>query len=157
MSIFSNIIQPEQEQNKCWIRLAEFYDIELLRKWKNKNRKYFFYKQIITKKQQLKWFKDYSDRIDDYIFIVMYGDLRVGCIGFRLIDDVIDIYNVILGDIHFKSKGIMSQALNLMYGFMPDKDITVKILTDNPAIKWYEKNGFFKINENKDYILMGHK
>lgn len=76
--------------------------------------------------------------------------------GFRIVGGVIDIYNVILADRRFKSKGIMSKAFKLMCEFMPSKDITVKVLNDNPATGWYEKLGFVKMDE-KDYILMRFK
>ena len=72
--------------------------------------------------------------------------------GFRLVDDKIDIYNVILGQEEFAGSGIMSAALRLMIGFIAMKyyhAITAKVLKSNPALTWYIKNGF-KIMETLD-------
>ena len=132
-------------------------DIELLRKWKNENRMYFFNKNIISSGEQVKWFEDFLKRENDYMFIIEFDGLNVGCIGFRLIDDVIDIYNVIIGDKRFLSKDIMRSAFALMYNFIINKyknDITVKVLINNPARKWYEKNNFFIVYEKEDYVFM---
>ncbi len=134
-------------------------DIEILRIWKNKNKKYFFYKDNITKEQQEKWFEEYLKRKDDFIFIINVNYVKAGCIGFRLIDKFIDIYNVIMDD-DYKSKGIMSIAFKILYRFIRQRynnAVTVKVLNNNPAVKWYREIGFRKISKEKDYILMRYK
>jgi RimJ/RimL family protein N-acetyltransferase len=120
-------------------------DLDNLRNWKNAHRKYFFLKSIITKKMQLQWFEEFKQRDDDYMFILNYEENKIGCIGYRLLDGLVDIYNVILGNKSFASKGLMSFAIKLLCSYILDNyksDITVRVLLDNPARKWYEKNGF---------------
>ena len=67
-----------------------------------------------------------------------------------------DIYNVILGDKSFVGKGLMSIANSVMCSYMIDhfgKEITVKVLKTNPAIKWYLKNNFIEIDSMNDFVL----
>ena len=157
MSGCSNSILLKQEQNRCLIRLASFDDTKLLRKWKNENRHCFFYKDIITEQQQFKWFIKYLNRKDDYVYIIEYDREKIGSIAYRLIDNKIDIYNVILADKEYSSMGIMSYALRYICDKAKrnyESDITVKVLIDNSAASFYEKNGFDKIYTNKEYIFM---
>jgi RimJ/RimL family protein N-acetyltransferase len=136
---------------------AQKEDIENLRIWKNKNRKFFFYKKVITKDAQKIWFREYLSRPDDYMFIIKLNDFSIGCMGFRLIDHVIDVYNVILGKKKYGKKGYMSIALNTMcnYAFNTYKlPVTVRVLKENPAVKWYQKNGFIIKQSYKDYFYM---
>ena len=139
------------------LETAGIGDIEELRVWKNENRQYFFNKNIISAKDQEKWFDDFLITEDDYIFMIKYGDLNIGCIGFRLLSGVVDVYNVILGNRQYLSQGIMSFALTLMCSFILDNyknDITVRVLIDNPARKWYEKNNFLEICEKEDHVFL---
>ncbi len=139
------------------LRTADFDDIELLRNWKNNRRQYFFNKSVITRDEQEKWFRNFLKKEDDYIFIVNYLEAKAGCIGFRLFEKDIDIYNVILGEKKFSSMGIMSFSLILMCSYIADnyeKNITVRVLSDNPAIRWYEKNGFVLKEKRDDHVYM---
>lgn len=143
--------------NNITIQTISSEDIELLRKWKNKNRNNFFYKRIISKKDQLSWFQKYTNTKDNYIFIIKKLDKKIGCIGFRLIENYIDIYNVILDNKKFEHKGLMSLALQLMCSFIMDKyenEITLKVLSNNPTVNWYKKNCFKEIYSKDDYIFM---
>ena len=132
-------------------------DLELLRKWKNANRESFFYKEIITESDQEKWYDKYISRENDYIFIVLYNGVKIGCIGYREIDGSIDIYNVILGKDEFSRKGLMSRALRIFCSYLYDsikKDITAKVLHENQAKLWYMKNSFGKISKVEDFLLL---
>lgn len=132
-------------------------DIENLRLWKNRNRDSFFHKTVISPEEQKIWFEKYQQREQDFILMISYAGVNVGCIGFRVLGDVIDLYNVILGDEKFRSKGIMSKALNLLLDHLLLNyrlDITAKVLKTNPAITWYEKNGLKKTLELEDYYLV---
>lgn len=137
------------------IRYIEEDDIELLREWKNKNRGSFFHKDIIDKEQQKAWFHSYSDDDNDHMFMVLRGDKPIGCIGFRLFDDEIDLYNLIV-DGSARGNGYMSFVLckviekieDLGYEDLP---ITAKVLNSNPALQWYFNNFFALMENHKDY------
>ena len=97
-------------------------------------------------------------RREDYIFLVKYKSNKIGCIGFRVLDNLIDIYNAILGDIKYSKKGLMSLALKLMCSYVVDEykmAITLKVLAGNElARKWYRKNGFIEKYSKDNYIFM---
>ena len=140
------------------LRPIEYKDIEKLRIWKNQNRRAFFHKEVITPVQQYLWYNDYMTKEDDLMYIVEYQDIPVGCMGYRLMEDHIDIYNVILGNKKFGGKGLMSKALQIMCGRIWEhynEDIIVKVLnTNHKAISWYSNNGFTQIFLTDDYTLM---
>lgn len=145
-------------KNKITLQTIGKEDIELLRKWKNENKDYFFYNKEISPSEQLEWFDSYLERKEDYIFIIDYKGIKIGCIGFRVIDTQIDIYNVILGDKMFSRQGLMSLALKLMCSYVIDEydmNITLKVLAANKAArKWYRKNGFIEKSSKDNYIFM---
>lgn len=132
-------------------------DIDVIRIWKNEHREYFFLKDIISEEKQRKWFESYIYRENDYILKINLNGKAVGCIGFRLLDPTIDIYNVILGVKEIQGKGVMSDAIKMLCYFLKEKynkDITAKVLINNPAIDWYKKNGFIIADQREDYYII---
>ena len=120
-------------------------DLENLRSWKNENRKSFFFQEVISPIMQNMWFEGYLNRSDDYMFIVQSPQYEIGCMGFRLLSGKADIYNVILGNREAGGQGLMSKALNLMCSYIISlsiHEIGLKVLSSNPAVKWYIKNEF---------------
>ena len=148
-------------ENSKFVRLraANYCDIGLLREWKNSNKKSFFYQQDISMVQQSEWFLAYKQRENDYMFIVeeIIDDryIPIGCMGFRLLDNYIDLYNIIRGT--KSNNGVsMHEAMYIMLNFICkewDTSIKCDVLKDNPAVNWYLKCGF-DILENKDYLVM---
>lgn len=130
-------------------------DIELLRQWKNENRNSFFHKEYITEEQQKQWFTSFSQRKNDYMFLVYSDGKPIGCMGIRLLDHVWDVYNVIRGI--GSGNGIMSRAMKYMLSHFKYYPITVKVLVDNKAVKWYKKNCFVIQQETETYYTMIYK
>ena len=144
--------------NRFNLRTIESDDTEVLRIWKNEHKEYFFYKKDITEEEQQLWFKAFSERQDDHMFVIEDNLKPIGCIGVRLHNNIVDVYNVILGDKKYKGMHVMTTALwavvcfsNLIY---KGKPASVRVLQSNPAIKWYEKIGFNLIGYNEDHIVM---
>lgn len=138
------------------LRSISYLDQDNLRIWKNNNRSSFFYKKVISPEGQKQWFADYLNRDNDYMFIVEEQN-EIGCMGIRLITDSWDIYNVILGDIKYAGQGIMSKAFSMMISFAlirRNKEISAKVLMNNPALQWYLKNDFVKVEENQDFVVI---
>jgi len=155
--INKNCIKIISQENNLVLESISIKDIELLRRWKNKNRRYFFHKEIIKKSGQKRWYDKYFQLKNDYIFMVLYKGLRIGCIGYREICSIIDIYNVILGRMEYGKKGLMGKALLLLCSYLMDNIndvITAKVLKNNPAIKWYKKNNFIIKEKEEDYLLL---
>ena len=132
-------------------------DIEYLREWKNKHRNSFFHKEVITSEQQSKWFDSYSIDPENNMFVVMLANKAVGCMGYRMKDDIIDVYNIMRGvdtnDENFK----MSDAFKLMLNYIHykyHKKITCVVLNDNPAFQWYIKTDFLVRYEYKEHSFL---
>jgi hypothetical protein len=137
------------------LRTITVADLENLREWKNAHRFAFFYQAIITPEQQDKWFQGYLERANDYMFVVQRGHEPAGCMGFRLLDQHADIYNVILGRPESGGKGLMSWAMRLMCSFIAadfTRDIGAQVLLSNPARAWYCKNAFCEIVSFDTYV-----
>ena len=50
------------ENHKLLLRYANANDIEYLRRWKNEQREFFFYKENINSEQQRSWFEGHQER-----------------------------------------------------------------------------------------------
>lgn len=142
------------------LRSINIGDIEEIRLWKNRNAKSFFYKAEITEEQQKEWFANYLTREEDYIFIsevnIAEKWVKYGCLGYRLIEDTIDLYNIIRGS---KTDVVSSMkvAMKLLVEYLQEKytlKIKCDVLIDNPAVTWYNKCGFFVREEKEDYYIM---
>ena len=135
-------------------------DIEELRQWKNNNVKSFFYQKIISPEQQKEWYKNYLERTEDFIFVAEIKNKdewqKFGCLGYRLLDEKLDLYNIIRG---YKTirKSSMKVAMAVLISYLC-KEYTQKIqcdvLIDNAALLWYNKCGFsIKQNMGTYYVL----
>lgn len=144
-------------QGQAQLRLVTPDDLELLREWKNRNKESFFHRDAITPKQQETWYDAYVARRDDYMYIVeAYGE-SVGCMGYRIQCDMIDVYNVIRGRLDV-APGVMHKALLALAHEAQrrhaDRIVTVKVLANNPALKWYEKCDFYELERCDDYLVL---
>lgn len=142
------------------LRSTEQMDIEMLRTWKNKNRDRFFFKEIISAGQQIKWFEQYLLREEDSIFIVEIRDSdqwkRIGCLGYRKLEDTVDLYNIIRGE-KTEEKSSMKEAMKLLLAYVTKKyacPIKCDVLIDNPAVEWYNRCGFVIKEQIDDFYIM---
>lgn len=136
-------------------------DLELLRRWKNSNRNSFFYKNKISRKDQKKWFQGFLTRSQDYMFMVEEKIGRsfkpVGCMGFRMDEGGIDLYNIIRGIKYAASHVKMGDALHVICSYVTQYyklKISCKVIGSNPAVHWYKKNGFDIIQTQDNYVVM---
>jgi len=142
------------------LRAIEERDLEDLCTWKNRDRASFFFKDIIGPEQQARWYAGFRARPDDFMFIVEAPHTPVaqpfGCMGFRLVEDIVDVYNVIRGVDLRGADARMSDALILMcsYAMTYGRDITLRVLRDNPAVGWYERFSFIRVEECPDHYFM---
>jgi len=145
-------------EGKFAIRSVRECDIETLRIWKNAHKEFFFLKTEITKAMQKEWYRVFSARQNDHMFVVLDSNKYVGCIGARYQDDYVDLYNIILGDKEFKGKHVMVNALwsiaTLSNQLYTDKPIRVRVLESNPAVNWYKKIGFVAFSVERDFVNM---
>lgn len=137
------------------LRLATADDREPLRVWKNQNKAGFFHQEDITPEQQARWFAGYLERDDDHMYLVEEREREawttVGVLGCRRLEDILDIYNVMrVRD----GRGIaqMGRALRLLCEAAQAAyrlPIRCEVLNDNPALDWYQRNGFV-VRETKE-------
>ena len=146
------------------LRMIDVSDIEELREWKNTNKNSFFLRQDITSEQQGEWYAKFREREDDFMFVVeqLAGGQweKIGCMGFRLLPDeeCVDGYNIIRSRKIDGASFSMTDAFRAMLAYAdsqyPDLPIRVKVLSGNPAVEWYEGNGFAIIDRRDAYYLM---
>jgi RimJ/RimL family protein N-acetyltransferase len=138
------------------LRAVTADDAEHLRVWKNENRHFFFHKAEILPEQQRAWLEEHLNRPDDFMFVVELSMEPVGCMGFRIVDGEADVYNVILGRRDLAGQGLMSASLRTMLRFAEGRShrVSLKVLKDNPAVAFYERNGFRIAQDQADHYLM---
>ena len=140
------------------LKLIEVDDIEELRLWKNKHKESFFLKKDITPEEQIKWFEFYERDKENFMFVVQEGVdnyyIIVGCMGYRVKDNIVDVYNIMRGKRNKDSCNSMATAFTTMNVYISCKykyDITCKVLNNNPARHWYEKLNFETTNQLSEY------
>ncbi len=144
------------EKHSVILRSIVEDDLELLRTWKNLNRTCFFYRELISPEMQAQWFVAYQQREHDSMFMVLHRNRRIGCLGFRRLEDRVDFYNIILGDQLSARAGLMASALELLCAEAgrryPQLPIMVSVLRQNPALEWYYRRGFVLTTEHEDFV-----
>lgn len=139
------------------LRTATAEDQQRLREWRNANTGSFFDQAPVTPDGQSRWFEAYLSREEDFLFMVMEANETRGCLGVRLNDGEWDIYNVIRGIRTEGSRGFMGRGLNLLVEFARARSalpVRAIVLANNPAIGWYERNGFAIVQRHAESVLM---
>jgi len=144
-------------------RLIENSDNDLLRKWKNKNRQSFFYREIISSSEQRSWFIAYEVDPLSAMLIWTPDEGECGSIGLRRVANVIEVYNVMswceatrgTGKFLISVRGL----LLLVSEYFPETSIQTSVLHQNQAVQWYQKLGFNKVElltheSGQEFILM---
>jgi RimJ/RimL family protein N-acetyltransferase len=149
------------EDDNILLRSIEKEDLELLRISKNKNKQYFHHKKDITVEEQRAWFDEHKKRNDDFMFVCQDKTSKdiYGCMGFRLLENVLDGYNIMrTKDIKGTS---MKDALILLVKYAKDVYprlvFQVRVLEDNPALSWYEKIGFRRSYHQDNFFALFHE
>jgi RimJ/RimL family protein N-acetyltransferase len=146
--------QPAQEFH---LRAIGPGDLELLRVWKNLHRRSFFHQDIISPQAQEAWFAGYLTRPQDWMFLVKAEGRPGGVLGWREWQGRADIYNVMRGETAWGGRGLMSRALGLMLSHLLAEgrdDIVARVVKGNPALAWYQHNGFVLEQDRDDHLLV---
>lgn len=139
------------------LRSASRSDLEYLRKWKNEQKQFFFHKEEINLSQQEQWYKSFAKRPYDIMLMIEYKQQIFGCMGIRWQDNCWDIYNVILGRQEFGNRGLMGLAFAAMLNLAcscKSGPICLQVLKHNPAVIWYEKQGFEIVETHDSFFFM---
>ena len=154
--ITNSLILESRVREGFIVRSITDEDIEILRQWKNENRHSFFFKEIITIAMQQEWFRAYGSREHDFMMVLVYEGKKIGCIGFRRLEDRVDLYNLIVGQKKDAGQGHMTLALDLVCmeaaRRYPREPVMVSVLRTNPAVAWYLRRGFTVVREHADHF-----
>ena len=143
------------------LRSASVKDMEIIREWKNREQEYFFSKKIITQSEQENWYALYKQRKYDFMLMTVFERRSFGCMGIRwkLTQQAghWDIYNVILGLSEYGGRGLMGHAFASLLNYaikLKSAPITLQVLKRNPAVRWYQRNGFVVSSTHCEYFSM---
>ena len=123
------------------LRPLEERDALRMRILRNQKRHCFLTQQEITEEQQMRWYRSYLLKNDDYMFAVTDKDnpsLFIGAIGlYDITDGAAEVGRVIIDKENFPKKGIGGQAVRAVcaIGFarLSLKCIYAKVLPNNIA------------------------
>lgn len=153
----SNVQIVVSSHPKLELRSASHRDLEYLREWKNNEKNFFFHQEEITSDQQQQWFELFENRPNDLMFMIECERQVFGCMGIRLQDDCWDVYNVILGLKKFGGCGLMGSAFGSMLQLaqsLHPVPVTLQVLKHNPAVRWYQKQGFEVVETYDSHFFM---
>ncbi len=150
------------------LRLLEEADLPLTLAWRNQDniRKWFFHSEIITPHQHKAWFDQYSNRDDDFVFIIELLSSQacrpVGQVALYHIDwneREAEFGRLMIGEIDAHGKGFASEATNLVVKLAREqfklRQIYLEVFSDNLiALSIYANIGFKKVFEEKGVTRM---
>ena len=160
----TEIVIPAKEHQNFFLRHICEDDLEDLRVWKNHYKDSFFLKTDITPKQQQTWYQNFKQRGWDFMFVGIEKStgIRFGCMGFRILEEesIVDGYNIMRFRKTDDSSYTMSDVFQLMLDYIKERyemPIQVKVLKTNKAKDWYIVNGFEKVEEHNDFVILEFK
>ena len=141
-----------------YIRGLAESDIEFLRLLRNKeeNRKNFIYQKEISYEEQLRWYDNYRDNLNDYMYSVI-SKKDESLIGFAAIynvsNNVGEFGRLIVDKTRYASSGLGKYILNHLIDIAREKlglqQLKLEVFEDNvPAIKVYKFCGFQEYSES---------
>jgi ribosomal protein S18 acetylase RimI-like enzyme len=124
-------------------------DLEWARELRNKNRKFFFTSQEITREQQQKWFDSLKEI--NFFVIVREGE-QVGTISISQ-EDIIKLGNIIV-DERFRGLGVLRMVIEELKSRF-DRPWQLEVKKDNQgAIQAYKNLGFEVLETSENSVTM---
>ena len=149
------------ENGRIRLRLIEESDLPMTLAWRSQDRirKWFLHSEIVSSEQHEEWFSQYSQRDDDYLFIIEeIRDLKkpVGQISIYKIDwegKRAEFGRLMIGEKEARGKGIAREATGLILNFAFENlgldEVELVVKKDNkPAVTIYRDFGFNEIHES---------
>lgn len=138
-------------------------DLEFIRKIRNQNRQFFLNNRLIAKEDHKRWFLNYKDKRNDYIFLLTDKNIRLGMGSIYNIDHAkskAEIGRFII-DKDFQGQGygkiLLSKIEQIAFDKLHLKKIVLEVLRNNQsAINLYKKSKFQidKKNNKKKTLAM---
>lgn len=155
------------EKGRIRLRLLEATDLPMTLRWRNEDhiRKWFVHSKVISPDQHQKWYEQYSQRDDDYVFIIeekQNFQKPVGQVSIYKIDwncRSAEFGRLLIGEQKAQRKGIAKEATGLLlnYAFttLGIDEVELLVKKDNkPAIAIYRSLGFCKVSDSDDLKKM---
>ena len=90
-----------------------------------------------------------------FFFTALFNNKVIGYIGGWIIEDSLEIINLVV-DVAYQRQGIGTKLINEISNVKKIKEIFLDVrVTNQKAINFYNKLGFEKINERKNYYKNG--
>ncbi len=149
------------------LRLLEEEDLPLTLKWRNRDdiRVWFVNSDVIPPENHLKWFAQYQDRDDDFVFIIeaQFGTWKpIGQVSLYGIDwdkGHAKFGRLLIGEMLARGQGLAKEAVRLImdYGFERLGLVRMELEvfeTNQPAIRIYKDCGFEEIGAEQGMLHM---
>lgn len=134
------------------LRPVVYSDLEQVRNWRNQEsiKRWFNNQEIISAKEEEKWFEKYLQTPDDIMFIVEWEDCKVGTVALYHINNksrTAEFGRLMIGEDWARGLGLGKQITQTVceFGFevLGLNMIRLEVFKDNlRAIKIYEALGF---------------
>lgn len=133
------------------LKKIEIEDLELLRKWRMQENvtKYMLTNPIITQESQLEWFNKISHDNSRQDYVIIVDQTKIGYYGITNIDKELSSCEIgfYIGEECYRGKGIFkvvqNKIENIIFYELKLNKVIINVLSDNPIIDLYKKNGFF--------------
>lgn len=135
--------------------------------WRNQDhvRKWFFHSDLITADQHRRWFEQYRNRDDDFVFVVEEAETLRRAIGQASIYNIDwaarrgEFGRLLIGDPQAVGLGLARMATELLVdeamSSLGLRDVHLEVRSDNlPAIAVYRACGFTKTESRAGVDLM---
>lgn len=136
-------------------------DLEFMRRLRNQNRGFFIDSHFIKRKDQVNWVRSYSQKHNDYMFILKKGAKKIGTGAIYNIDE--NKKNAQIGrfivDQEFRGQGygkiLLQKIEELAFNKLNMESLNLEVLAHNSAaVKLYRESGFVK---QKEMIIKGKR
>jgi RimJ/RimL family protein N-acetyltransferase len=156
---------PVTQYSKVRLRLLEEKDLPLTLEWRNQYhiRRWFFNSVVIQPEAHNNWYRQYSGRDDDFVFIIedIQDDYRpIGQIAIYHInwqEQKAEYGRLMIGESSASGKGLAHDAtkavLQIAFEYLELKEVYLEVFSNNTkAIAVYKKAGF-KVTSQDNHIL----
>ena len=155
------------ENETVRLRLLQEEDLPMTRRWRNQDhiRRCFFHSDVITPEQHVSWYQQYTERDDDFVFIIEdvqefnrpIGQLSLYNIQWEL--SKAEFGRLMIGEVDASGKGLARAATSalIQYAFHSFKldEIYLEVLATNvQAINLYKSVGFNTDSRSQHKVRM---
>jgi len=158
---------PPFGNDRIRLRLIEEKDLPMTLAWRNQDhiRKWFIHPDRISMEQHQNWYRQYSQRDDDYLFIIEeIRDMKkpVGQVSIYNIDWIThkaEFGRLLIGESEAQGKGIAKMASQILLDYAFDtlglNRFELEVFSSNePALSIYRFMGFKSVRDENGLYKM---